>query len=97
MGRLEGKVALITGANSGIGLASAKRFAAEGARVFMSGRRQAELDTAVAAVGVQARGIQGDVSNLGDLDRMFAIIQAEAGQLDILFRQCRRRRIRTVG
>jgi NAD(P)-dependent dehydrogenase (short-subunit alcohol dehydrogenase family) len=85
MGRLEGKVALITGANSGIGLASAKRFAAEGARVFMSGRRQAELDSAVAAVGVQARGIQGDVSNLDDLDRMFAIIQAEAGQLDILF------------
>ncbi|OUL86355.1 SDR family NAD(P)-dependent oxidoreductase, partial [Paraburkholderia hospita] len=68
MGRLTGKVALVTGANSGIGLAIAKRFSAEGARVFMTGRRQEALDKAVAEVGGDARGVQGDVSNLADLD-----------------------------
>ena len=70
MGRLEGKVAVITGANSGIGLASARRFASEGARLFMTGRRQAELDEAVAEVGHDARRVQGDVANLADLDRL---------------------------
>lgn len=85
MNRLEGKVAVITGANSGIGLASAHRFAQEGARVFMTGRRQAELDLAVAAVGEQARAIQGDVSNLADLRRLFADVGEQAGAIDILF------------
>jgi len=85
MGKLSGKVAVVTGANSGIGLATAKRFAQEGARVFMSGRRQKELDAAVAEVGENARGIQGDVSNLADLDRLFAIVKEEAGTIDVLF------------
>jgi NAD(P)-dependent dehydrogenase (short-subunit alcohol dehydrogenase family) len=84
MGRLTGKVAVVTGANSGIGLATAKRFAMEGARVFMTGRRQEELDRAVAEVGVRARGIQGDVSNIADLDRLYATIKEEAGVIDIL-------------
>ena len=85
MGRLEGKVAVITGANSGIGLASAKRFAAEGARVFMTGRRKKELEAAVAEVGHNSRGIEGDVANLADLDRLFAVVKDEAGAIDILF------------
>ena len=85
MPRLQNKVAVITGANSGIGLATAKLFAAEGARVFMTGRRQKELDTAVAEVGGGAFGVRGDVSDLADLDRLFAIVQAEAGMIDVLF------------
>ncbi len=84
MGKLEGKVAVITGANSGIGLASAKRFASEGARVFMTGRRQAELDKAVAEVGHDARGVQGDVANLADLDRLYSVVREEAGRIDVL-------------
>ena len=85
MGRLQGKIAVITGANSGIGLAAAKLFVAEGARVFMTGRREKELDAAVDEVGKSARGIQGDVSNLADLDRLFAIVRDEAGTIDVLF------------
>ena len=85
MDGLKGKVAVITGASSGIGLTSAKRFAREGARVFMTGRRQAELDAAVVAVGSNARGVQGDVANLDDLDRLYAIVRDEAGQIDVLF------------
>ncbi|WP_394778469.1 SDR family NAD(P)-dependent oxidoreductase [Undibacterium sp.] len=85
MGKLDGKVAVITGANSGIGLATAKRFAQEGARVFMTGRRKAELDAAVAAVGSNARGIQGDISRLSDLDALFAMVAEEAGTIDVLF------------
>lgn len=85
MRRLENKVAVVTGANSGIGLATAKLFAREGARVFMTGRRKPELDAAVLDVGHGARGIQGDVANLGDLDRLFEIVKAEAGAIDILF------------
>ncbi|MGV8917214.1 MAG: SDR family NAD(P)-dependent oxidoreductase [Pseudomonas sp.] len=85
MGKLMGKIAVITGANSGIGLASAKRFAAEGATVFMCGRRQKELDAAVAEVGGNARGIQADVSNMADLDRLFDTVKREAGSIDVLF------------
>ena len=85
MGRLEGKVVVITGANSGIGLASARRFASEGARVFMTGRRRAQLDEAVAVVGHGARGIQGDVAKLEDLDRLYAVVREEAGRIDVLF------------
>lgn len=85
MGRLEGKVAVITGANSGIGLASAKRFANEGARIFMTGRRQGELDKAVAEVGHGARGVQGDIANLTDLDRLYELVREEVGRIDVLF------------
>lgn len=85
MGRLEGKVAVVTGANSGIGLASAKRFAAEGARLFLTGRRQAELDAAVAEVGHGARGVRGDVADLADLDRFYEVVREEAGGIDVLF------------
>jgi NAD(P)-dependent dehydrogenase (short-subunit alcohol dehydrogenase family) len=85
MGKLEGKVALVTGGNSGIGLATAKQFAAAGARVFITGRRQAELDAAVKQIGGNAFGIQGDVSNLADLDRLYEVIGREAGRLDVLF------------
>ena len=84
MGRLEGKIAVVTGANSGIGLASAKRFVAEGAHVYITGRRQEELDKAAAAIGPGVTAVQGDVSDLGDLDRLFAKIRSEHGRLDIL-------------
>jgi NAD(P)-dependent dehydrogenase (short-subunit alcohol dehydrogenase family) len=85
MGKLEGKIALITGGNSGIGLATAKGFVNEGAYVFITGRRETELAAAVKQIGRNVTGIQGDVSNLGDLDRLFAQIKREKGKLDILF------------
>ena len=85
MGRLNGKIALITGGASGIGLATAKRFAAEGARVYITGRRQAELDSAVAAIGSNAAAIQADSAKLSDLDLVYDRIGAEAGQIDVLF------------
>ena len=85
MTKLEGKVAVITGGNSGIGLATARRFVSEGAYVFISGRRQDELDKAVATLGSGVTGIQGDISNLNDLDRLFAIVQAQKGNVDVLF------------
>ncbi|CAN5209640.1 SDR family oxidoreductase [soil metagenome] len=85
MGKLDGKIALITGGSTGIGLASAKRFAAEGARVFITGRRQAELDKAVEAIGHGAAAIQGDIAKLDDLDRVYAQIGSQAGRLDVLF------------
>jgi NAD(P)-dependent dehydrogenase (short-subunit alcohol dehydrogenase family) len=85
MGRLTGKIAVITGGNSGIGLATAKRFVSEGAYVFITGRRQDELDKAVATLGSGVTGVQGDVSNLDDLDRLFATVQAEKGHVDVLF------------
>jgi NAD(P)-dependent dehydrogenase (short-subunit alcohol dehydrogenase family) len=85
MGKLDGKIALITGGNSGIGLATAKQFVSEGAYVFITGRRDAELATAVKEIGKNATGIQGDVSNLNDLDRLFAQIKREKGRLDIVF------------
>src|SRR5713101_4697876 len=85
MGKLEGKIALITGGNSGIGLATAKRFVNEGAYVFLTGRRDPELAAAVQEIGRDVTGVQGDVSNLGDLDRLFARIKREKGTLDIVF------------
>jgi NAD(P)-dependent dehydrogenase (short-subunit alcohol dehydrogenase family) len=85
MGKLEGKIALITGGNSGIGLATAKQFVNEGAYVFITGRRDPELAAAVDELGRNATGIQGDVSNPGDLDRLFAQIKREKGKLDIVF------------
>lgn len=84
MGRLEGKIAVVTGASSGIGLACAKRFAEEGARVFMTGRRQTELDAAVAEVGRNARGVQGDIAKLSDLDQLYSVVRDEAGHIDVL-------------
>ena len=84
-GKLEEKVAVVTGGGSGIGLATAKRFAAEGARVFITGRRQAELDAAVSAVGAKATGVQADSANLTDLDRLYARVKADAGRIDVLF------------
>lgn len=83
--KLEGKIALVTGGNSGIGLATAKRFVAEGATVYITGRRQDALDAAVAGLGGNAIGVQGDVSNLADLDRLFARIAGDHGRLDVLF------------
>jgi NAD(P)-dependent dehydrogenase (short-subunit alcohol dehydrogenase family) len=85
MGKLDGKIALITGGNSGIGLATAKQFVSEGAYVFITGRRDAELAAAVKQIGKNVIGIQGDVSNLNDLDRLFAQIKREKGKLDIVF------------
>jgi NAD(P)-dependent dehydrogenase (short-subunit alcohol dehydrogenase family) len=85
MGKLEGKIALITGGNSGIGLATAKRFVNEGAYVFVTGRRDAELAAAVKEIGENVTGVQGDVANRSDLDRLFAQIKREKGRLDIVF------------
>ena len=85
MNKLEGKIALVTGGNGGIGLATAKQFVNEGAYVFITGRREPELDRAVKEIGRNVTGIQGDVSNLGDLDRLFAQIKREKGKLDIVF------------
>ena len=85
MNKLEGKIALITGGNSGIGLATAKQFVNEGAYVFITGRREPELAAAVKEIGSNVTGVQGDVSNLGDLDRLFAQIKREKGKLDIVF------------
>src|SRR5271166_4989226 len=83
---LEGKVAVITGGNSGMGLATAKRFVAEGASVVITGRRQAQLDSAVREIGSsKAMGVQGDVANMQDLDRLYATIKSEHGHIDILF------------
>ena len=85
MHRLEGKIALITGGTSGIGLATAKQFVHEGAYVFITGRRDPELAAAVKEIARNVTGVQGDVSNLGDLDRLFAQIKREKGTLDIVF------------
>jgi NAD(P)-dependent dehydrogenase (short-subunit alcohol dehydrogenase family) len=85
MGKLEGKIALITGGNSGIGLATAKRFVNEGAYVFITGRRDSELAAAVKEIARNVTGVQGDVSKLDDLDRLFEQIKREKGKLDIVF------------
>ncbi|BDI29641.1 oxidoreductase [Capsulimonas corticalis] len=83
--KLEGKIALITGGSSGIGLATAQRFVAEGAYVFITGRRQAELDAAVQTIGKNVTAVQADASNLDDIDRLYSVIEKEKGKLDILF------------
>ena len=85
MGKLDGKIALITGGNGGIGLATAKQFVNEGAYVFITGRREPELDAAVKEIGRNVTGVQGDVSNLADLDRLFTQIEREKGKLDVVF------------
>jgi NAD(P)-dependent dehydrogenase (short-subunit alcohol dehydrogenase family) len=84
MSHLEGKVAVITGGSSGIGLATAKRFAREGAHVFITGRRQSELDKAKAEIGGTVTTVQGDVTDLADLDRLYATVKAEKGVVDIV-------------
>ena len=83
--RLDGKIAVITGGNSGIGLATAQRFVQEGAYVFITGRRQNELDRAVKQIGKNVTGIQGDVSNLEDLDRLYDTVKQQKGRIDVLF------------
>lgn len=85
MSKLNGKIAVITGGNSGIGLASAIRFAAEGAQVVIIGRRQDELDKALLLIGAGAVAIQGDISSLNDLERIFAEIKVDKGRIDVLF------------
>jgi len=87
MNKLEGKVAVITGGSSGIGLATAQQFISEGAYVFIAGRRQSELDAAVQQIGKNnnVTGVQGDVSNLADLDRLYAAVKQQKGSIDILF------------
>src|SRR5260370_9366505 len=85
MGKLDGKTALVSGGNSGIGFATAKQFVEEGAYVFITGRREAELAVALKEIGRSVIGVQGDVSNLDDLDRLFAQIKREKGKLDIVF------------
>src|ERR1700716_1930024 len=85
MGKLNGKIALITGGSTGIGFATAKRFVNEGAYVFITGRRESELARAVKEIGRNVTGVQGDVANLADLDRLFAQIKQEKGKLDVVF------------
>jgi NAD(P)-dependent dehydrogenase (short-subunit alcohol dehydrogenase family) len=85
MGKLDGKIAVVTGGNSGIGLATAQAFVAEGAYVFITGRRQAELDAAVRLIGRNVTGVQGDVARLADLDRLYDVVRAEKGRVDVVF------------
>lgn len=82
---LSDKIALVTGGSTGIGLASAQELAAQGAKVYITGRRQQELDSAIALIGTSAKGIRADVSRLDDLDKVYAQIEEESGRLDILF------------
>lgn len=84
-GRLEGKIAVITGGSTGIGFATARRFVAEGARVFITGRRQVELNAAAAAIGNGATAIQADSADNADLDRLYARVSESAGKIDVLF------------
>jgi NAD(P)-dependent dehydrogenase (short-subunit alcohol dehydrogenase family) len=85
LSKLTGKIAVITGGNSGIGLSTAEQFVAEGAYVYITGRRQAELDAAVARIGRNMTAVQGDVANMADLDRFYAQVSKEKGRIDILF------------
>ena len=83
--RLDGKIAVITGGRNGIGLATAQRFVQEGAYVFIIGRRQDELDKAVKQIGKNVTGVQGDISNLADLDRLYETVKKQKARIDILF------------
>jgi NAD(P)-dependent dehydrogenase (short-subunit alcohol dehydrogenase family) len=85
LGKLEGKIAVITGGSSGIGLATAEQFVTEGAYVYITGRRQKELDAAVARIGRNVTGVQGDIANLDDLDRLYVQIEKEKGRVDVVF------------
>src|ERR1700752_3982943 len=85
MSRLEGKIAVITGGSSGIGLATAQRFVEEGAYVYITGRRQSELDKAKALIGRNVTAVKGDVANLADLDHLYEVVAAEKGAVDIVF------------
>ena len=85
MGKLDGKVAVITAATSGMALATAKLFVEEGAYVFITGRRQEKLDDAVKAIGCNVTGVQGDAANLADLDRLYETVKKEKGYIDVLF------------
>jgi NAD(P)-dependent dehydrogenase (short-subunit alcohol dehydrogenase family) len=85
MGKLDGKIAIITGGSSGIGLATAKRFVAEGAYVFITGRRQNQLGVALKQIGHNVEAVQGDASNLADLDRLYAKVKQKQGKIDIVF------------
>src|SRR5438105_460240 len=85
MPKFQGKVAVVTGGSSGIGLATAKRFVEEGAFVYITGRRQTELDKAVSLIGDSVTAVQGDVTNLADLDRLYAKVASEKGKIDVLF------------
>jgi NAD(P)-dependent dehydrogenase (short-subunit alcohol dehydrogenase family) len=84
MSRLQGKIAVVTGGSSGIGLATAQRFVKEGAHVFITGRRQTELDKAVELIGSNVTAVQGDVASLEDLDRLFGIVKQQKGRIDVL-------------
>ena len=97
MGKLEGKVAVITAATSGMALATAKLFVEEGAYVFITGRRQDKLDEAVKAIGKNVTGVQGDASNLADLDRLYNTVKKEKGKIDILFASAGRGEFATLG
>src|SRR3954452_15969751 len=85
MGKLDGKVAVITGGSTGMALAGAKLFVDEGAHVFISGRRQAALDDAVRLIGRNVTGVQGDAADLADLDRLFGTVKREKGAIDVLW------------
>jgi len=97
MGKLNGKVAVITAATSGMALATAKLFVEEGAYVFITGRRQDKLDEAVKAIGKNVTGVQGDASNLADLDRLYATVKKEKSHIDILFASAGRGEFATLG
>jgi NAD(P)-dependent dehydrogenase (short-subunit alcohol dehydrogenase family) len=89
MKKLDGKIAVITGGNGGIGLATAQRFVAEGAYVFVNDLRKTELDAAVKHIGKNVTGVQGDVSNLPDLDRLYATVKQQKCRIDVLICICR--------
>jgi len=96
MGKLEGKVAVITAATSGMALATAKLFVEEGAYVFITGRRQEKLDEAVKLIGRNVTGVQGDAANLADLDRLYETVKREKGKIDILFASAGRGELATL-